>query len=163
LADQAAGAEMDWVVRLISSVRAVRSEMNVPAAAKLALLVKDAAPSTLARLATHRELVLRLARLERAEPHSGEPPKGAIQVVLDEATLLLPLGGIMDLAQERARLAKEIARLDGDIDKSAKKLGNEQFIAKAKPEVVEEQRERLAEAEQARDRLKAALARLASL
>jgi valyl-tRNA synthetase len=137
--------------------------MNVPAAAKLALLVKDAAPSTLARLATHRELVLRLARLERAEPLTGEPPKGAIQVVLDEATLLLPLGGIMDLAQERARLAKEIARLDSDIDKSAKKLGNEQFIAKAKPEVVEEQRERLAEAEQARDRLKAALARLASL
>jgi valyl-tRNA synthetase len=163
LTDQAAGAEMDWVVRLISSVRAVRSEMNVPAAAKLTLLVKDAAPSTLARLATHRELVLRLARLERAEPLSGEPPKGAIQVVLDEATLLLPLGGIMDLAQERARLAKEIARLDSDIDKSAKKLGNEQFIAKAKPEVVEEQRERLAEAEQARDRLKAALARLASL
>ena len=163
LSDQAAGAEMDWVVRLISAVRAVRSEMNVPAAAKLTLLVKDAAPSTLARLATHRELVLRLARLERAEPLAGEPPKGAIQVVLDEATLLLPLGDIMDLAQERARLAKEIARLDGEIDKSARKLGNEQFIAKAKPEVVEEQRERQADAEQARDRLKAGLERLASL
>ncbi len=163
LSDPAAGAEMDWVVRLISAVRAVRSEMNVPAAAKLTLLVKDAAPSTLARLATHRELVLRLARLEHAEPLVGEPPKGAIQVVLDEATIVLPLGDIMDLAQERARLAKEIARLDGEIDKSAKKLGNEQFIAKAKPEVIEEQRERQADAVQARDKMRAALERLASL
>jgi valyl-tRNA synthetase len=107
--------------------------------------------------------VLRLARLERAEKLSGAPAKGAIQIVLDEATLLLPLGDIMDLAQERARLAKEIARLDGEIDKSAKKLGNEQFIAKAKPEVVEEQRARLADAEQARDKMRAALERLASL
>jgi valyl-tRNA synthetase len=163
LSDPAAGAEMDWVVRLISAVRAVRSEMNVPPAAKLTLLVKDAAPSTLARLATHRELVLRLARLEHAEPLVGEPPKGAIQVVLDEATIVLPLGDIMDLAQERARLAKEIARLDGEIDKSAKKLGNEQFIAKAKPEVIEEQRERQADAVQARDKMRAALERLASL
>jgi len=163
LSDQAATAEMDWVVRLISSVRAVRSEMNVPASAKLTLLIKDAAPATLARLAAHRELVLRLARLESVEPLAGETPEGAIQVVVDEATLLLPLGGIMDFAQERGRLAKEIARLDGEIDKSARKLGNQQFIAKAKPEVVEEQRERLADAEQARDKLRAALERLQPL
>jgi valyl-tRNA synthetase len=144
-------------------VRAVRSEMNVPAAAKIALLLKDAAPATLARLAAHRDLILRLARLESAEALSGEAPKGAVQSVLDEATILLPLGGIMDLGQERARLAKEIARLDGEIDKAAKKLGNAQFLAKAKPEVVEEQRERQAEAVEARDRLKAALERLAAL
>jgi valyl-tRNA synthetase len=159
--DAAATEEMGWVVRLISSVRAMRSEMNVPAGAKITLLLKDASPASLARLAAHRDLILRLARLERAEALSGEAPKGAVQSVLDEATILLPLGDIMDLAQERARLAKEIARLDGEIDKTAKKLGNEQFLAKAKQEVVEEQRERQAEAEQARARLKAALSRLA--
>jgi valyl-tRNA synthetase len=163
LTDAAAGAEMDWVVRLISSVRAVRSEMNVPAAAKIALLLKDAAPATLARLAAHRDLILRLARLESAEALSGEAPKGAVQSVLDEATILLPLGGIMDLGQERARLAKEIARLDGEIDKAAKKLDNVQFLAKAKPEVIEEQRERQAEAKQARDKVFEALKRLATL
>jgi valyl-tRNA synthetase len=163
IADADSRAEMDWVVRLISTVRAVRVEMSVPAAAQIALRLKDASPESIRRLATHRELVLRLARLDSAEPLAGEPPKDAVQAVLDEATIMLPLGNVIDLAQERARLAKEIARLDGEVDKIAKKLGNEQFLAKAKPEVVEEQRERSAEAEQARGRLRAALERLGSV
>ncbi len=160
--DPEASAEMDWVVSLVSAVRTVRAEIGVPAAARIPLLIKGAAPASLARLVRHRELILRLARLERAEPLAGDPPKGSVQMVLDEATLILPLGEVVDLAQERARLTREIARQDGEIGKITKKLGNEQFIAKAKPEVVEEQRERLAEAEQARDKLRAALARLAA-
>jgi valyl-tRNA synthetase len=161
VADPAARAEMDWVVRLVSSIRTIRSEMNVPAAAQISLLLKEASPASLERLSRHRDLILRLARLDRAEPLVGEAPKGAVQSVLDEATIVLPLGGVIDLAQERARLAKEIARLDGEIDKIGKKLGNEQFIAKAKAEVVEEQRERLTEAGEARVKLRAALDRLA--
>jgi valyl-tRNA synthetase len=160
IADAAATAEMDWVIRLISTVRAVRVEMNVPAAAQIALQLKGASPESLRRLATHREVILRLARLSAAEPLQGEVPKGAVQAVLDEATIVLPLGDVVDLAQEKARLGKEIARLDGEIDKIEKKLGNAQFVAKAKPEVVEEQREREVEAQQARDKLKEALARL---
>src|SRR5207247_2203573 len=101
------GSFCDWYIEFTKPILLGEDEA---AGAKLTLLIKDAAPATLTRLAAHRELVLRLARLERAEPLAGEPPKGAIQVVLDEATLLLPLGGIMDLAHERARLAKEIAR-----------------------------------------------------
>ena len=93
---------------------------------------------------------------------TGEPPKGAVQAVLDEATLVLPIGDVVDLAQERQRLQKEIAKLEGEIDKIVKKLGNEQFLAKAKPEIVEEQRERQSEAEQARAKLKEALGRLAA-
>jgi valyl-tRNA synthetase len=161
--DAAASAEMDWVVRLISTIRAIRAEMNVPGGAQLTLLVKDAAPATLSRLAAHRDLILRLARLERADPLAGEVPKGAVQAVLDEAALILPLGDVMDLAQERQRLAKEIARLDGEIEKIAKKLGNEQFVAKAKPEVVQEQRERQLEHEAARRKMLAAQDRLTGL
>jgi valyl-tRNA synthetase len=153
---------MDWVVRLVSTIRAIRAEMNVPGGAQVTLLLKDAGPATLARLAAHRDLILRLARLDRAEPLAGEVPQGAVQAVLDEATLILPLGAVMDLAQERQRLAKEIARLDGEIDKIGKKLGNEQFIAKAKPEVVQEQRERQVEHEQARRKMAAALERIAA-
>jgi valyl-tRNA synthetase len=160
--DPDATAEMDWVVRLISTVRAVRAEMNVPAAAPIALLLKDAAPESVRRLTMHHDLILRLARLASAEKLVGEPAKGAVQAVLDEATIILPLGTVVDLGQERARLAKEIARLESDMEKIAKKLGNEQFVAKAKPEVVEEQRERHDEAMQARDKLKAALERLSS-
>ncbi|MDB5408142.1 MAG: valine--tRNA ligase [Rhodospirillales bacterium] len=163
LRDAAASAEMDWVVRLISTIRAIRAEMNVPGGAQVTLLLKDAAPATLERLAAHGDLIRRLARLDRAVPLVGEVPKGAVQIVLDEATLVLPLGDIMDLTQERQRLGKEIARLDGEIEKIGKKLGNEQFIAKAKPEVVQEQRERQSEHEQARQKLTDALTRIAAL
>jgi len=148
-------------VRLVSGVRAVRSEMNVPAAAQIALLLKDPSAESAARLDRHKEPILRLARLSEARPIEGDAPKGAVQAVLDEATIVLPLGDVIDLAQEKARLSREVAKLESEIDKIAKKLANEQFLAKAKPEVVEEQRERQAEAEQARDKLKAALSRLA--
>jgi valyl-tRNA synthetase len=163
LADPAAAAEMDWVVRLVSTVRAVRAEMNVPPGAQIPLLLEGAAPERAARLERHRELVLRLARLSGVETLAGAPPQGAVQVVLDEATLVLPIGEVVDLGKEKARLAKEVQRLDGEIDKIAKKLGNEQFLAKAKPEIVEEQKEREAEARDARAKLEEALARLAAI
>ncbi|MBX6367213.1 MAG: valine--tRNA ligase [Rhodospirillales bacterium] len=163
LGDRGAEAEMDWVVRLVSTVRAVRSEMNVPPGAQLALLIKDASPESRARLERHRDLVLRLARLASADLLDGEVPRGAVQAVLDEATLVLPIGDVVDLAKEKARLAREVQKLDGEIDRIAKKLGNEQFLAKAKPEVVEEQQERQSEAEAARAKLREALARLASV
>ena len=87
-------------------------------------------------------------------------PSGAIQIVVEGATLILPLGDVIDLAREKARLTKEIGRLDSEIAKIAAKLGNPQFLAKAKPEVVEDQREREADASRDRDRLKAAYERL---
>ena len=161
LIDADAGAEMDWVVRLISGVRTVRSEMNVPAASQIPLLIRDAGPVTAGRLATHRDLILRLARLASVDLHSGPAPHGSVQTVLDDATLILPLTGIIDLDQERARLTKEIARLTGEIAKVDKKLGNAEFMAKAPEEVVEENRERRAEAEAAVAKLRAALAMLA--
>ena len=80
--------------------------------------------------------------------------------MIDEATLVLPLAGVIDFAQERARLTKEIARLEGEITKIDKKLGNAEFVAKAPEEVVEENRERRAEAVTARDKLQTALDRL---
>jgi valyl-tRNA synthetase len=155
-----AAAEMDWVVKLIESVRAVRSEMNVPAAAKIALTLKDASPEALRRIDTHRNLILTLARLESIAPQSGDVPKGAVQIVVEEATLILPLAGVIDIGQERARLQKEIGKVDGEIRKVAGKLGNQAFVAKAPPEVVEENRERLAEFEAAKAKLADALGRL---
>ena len=162
LIDAEAGAEMDWVVRLISSVRTVRSEMNVPAGSQISLLVRDAGPAAGGRLTTHRDLIQRLARLAAIELHSGAAPHGSVQTVLDEATLILPLAGIIDLDQERARLRKEIARLEGEIVKVDKKLGNADFMAKAPEEVVEENRERRAEAATAVEKLRAALDMLAN-
>ncbi|WP_448187613.1 valine--tRNA ligase [Azospirillum sp. sgz301742] len=155
--DSAARAEMDWVVRLISSVRSMRSEMNVPPAAQIELKLKDASAESLKRLATHRDLILRMGRLASVEPLDGAVPKQSVQAVLDETTLILPLEGIVDIDKERVRLAKEVEKLTGEIKKIDAKLGNEQFVAKAPEEVIEEQRDRREAADQARGKLQKAL------
>ncbi len=160
--DEAAEAELDWLVKLISQIRAVRAEMNVPPSAKTPLLIKDASALTQSRLAAHEGIILTLARASGIEL-VNEARKGAVQVVVDEATVQLPLVGVIDLDQEKARLVKEIAKLTGEIDKVEKKLSNEAFVAKAKPEVVEEQRGRRDEWLAARSKLNEALARLECL
>jgi len=160
LVDPEAAAEMNWVVRLVSLVRTVRSEMNVPVAAHIPMLLKDISTRSDRRLATHRDLILRLARLEKAEPLSGAVPSGSAQVILDEATVVLPLAEIVDLDKERARLAKEIAKVDAEIEKIDRKLNNADFVAKAPEAVVEENRERRADFLATRAQIEAALARL---
>ncbi|HUC72174.1 MAG TPA: class I tRNA ligase family protein, partial [Stellaceae bacterium] len=160
--DRAAASEMEWVVAAISAIRATRAEMNVPAAARVPLMVRDAEPVAAQRLTRHIDHFVRLARVEPIEP-AASVPSGAVQIVVDGATLILPLGEVVDLAREKARLAKEIGRLDSEIAKIAAKLGNPQFLAKAKPEVVEDQREREADAARDRDRLRAAYDRFAAV
>ena len=158
-----AEAEMDWVTRVISAVRAVRAEMNVEPKAQLTLLLKDAGAETLQRLDTHKDLIHRLARIETSGALDGEVEKGSVQVVVDDATLVLPLAGIIDVAAEKARLEKEIKKLDPEITKYDKKLSNQGFLAKAPADVVEEQRERLEGLKRDRAKLDEALARLADL
>jgi valyl-tRNA synthetase len=159
LHDPVSAAEMEWVVSAISAIRGVRSEMNVPAGARMPLRVKDADAQVAARLDRHREHIVRLARVDDIEL-SETTPADSVSVVVDGTTLILPLGDVVDLGQEKARLGKEIGRLDADLAKFAAKLGNPGFLAKAKPEVIEEQREREADARRDRDRLKAAYERL---
>ncbi|KPF86503.1 valine--tRNA ligase [alpha proteobacterium AAP38] len=160
LIDAAAGDEMEWVVRLISTIRTVRSEMNVPPSAQLPLLLKGASEVTRQRLATHRDLILRLARLSGVETTSEDAAKGSAQAILDEATLILPLADFIDVEKEKARLAKEISKLAQDIAKIDAKLSNKNFVDKAPEEVIEEQRERRAEADTVRAKLADALTRL---
>jgi len=160
--DERAATEMDWVIRLISEIRSVRSEMNVPPSAQLTMLMRDAGPASRQRLATHLELIRRLARLDKVSVDGAAAPKGAAQIVIDEATVMLPLADVIDVSKEHARLTKDIAKLAGEAGKIESKLGNEQFVAKAPPDVIEEQRERLADARQALQKLTAARDRLLS-
>ncbi|RYE07797.1 MAG: valine--tRNA ligase [Hyphomicrobiales bacterium] len=159
LADPRADAEMEWLIQVVSGIRSVRTEMNVPAGAKIKLVIVGAGEETGIRAETQLQALLRLARLEDVS-YSGEVPSGSAQIVIGEATFALPLAGVIDIDAERVRLKREIAKEEVEIDKIDKKLGNEQFVAKAKPEVIEEQHERRAEAVARRERLLAALARL---
>jgi len=157
--DEAAAAEINWLVDLISSIRSVRAEMNVPAAAMVPLSVSGASDGTKARLTAHDVVIRRLARIETVEL-AGEPVKGAVQLHLGEATLSLPLAGVVDLGAEKQRLEKEIDRISKEIAKIDAKLGNAQFLQKAPEEVVEEQRERRLDTVSLREKTEAAVRRL---
>ncbi len=161
MADAAdARAELEWVVRLISEVRTMRAEMNVPPGTRAPILLRDAAPETLARAARWEEAIGRLARAETVRALEGPLPRDAAQAVLEEATIVVPLAGLIDLDAERTRLGRERAKAEAEAKKMAAKLANADFIARAPEDVVAENRERLAAAEAEAARLGAALARI---
>ena len=159
LQDDGSAAEIEWVIRIISEVRSVRSEMNVPAGSKVPIVITGAGEATRSRVATWSSEVSRLARLERIDL-ADEVPENAVQIVLDEATVALPLGGVIDIAAESERLQKELGKVGDEISKLEAKLGNEKFISRAPDHVVEEQRERKAEAEGRRAKILDAVERL---
>jgi valyl-tRNA synthetase len=156
---QAASAEMNWVIDLIKGVRSVRAEMNVPAGAKIPLLLTGADATAAERLARNKDVILTLARLTSADV-ADAIPKGSAQFVLGEAVVALPLGDVIDFAKERARLEKDLKKAQDEIARFDAKLGNEQFVAKAPEEVLTEQREKRAEAQALAVRLSEAIARL---
>ncbi|MBK8771915.1 MAG: valine--tRNA ligase [Rhizobiales bacterium] len=140
LGDAAADAEMDWVIRLISEVRSVRAEMNVNAGAKIPLVLVGAGQDARRRAATWEAEIMRLARLS-AISFEDQVPKASAQMVLDEATIALPLEGVIDFAAERARLSKELEKIAKDMGVIDGRLNNAAFVAKAPAEVLEESRE----------------------
>ena len=158
-ADEEAAAEINWLVELVSGLRSVRAEMNVPPAAVAPLVIVGANSDTRERAARHDPAIRRLARAGEVG-FADEAPKGAAQIVVSEATICLPLGDLIDVSAEAARLKREIDRNQGEIARIEKKLGNEKFVANAPAEVVEADREKLAELTETGDRLKLALERV---
>ena len=161
-ADAAAQAEIGWLIELITQVRQIRGEMNVPPSARPGLVVVAVAEETRGRVARHHDLILDLARLESLAT-ADAPPPGSATFVIGEGVGALGIAAFIDLPAERARLAKEIAARGADAERTQRKLGNPDFVARAPPDVVEENRERFAEAQSARARLESALARLEAL
>ncbi len=159
LADRKADEEIGWLIALIGEVRSVRSEMNVPGGAKIPLALVGAGKAVRARADRYEETVKRLARLDSIA-FAKTPPKGAAQIVLADVTAALPLAGVIDMDAERARLEREIAKAEGEIAKVNAKLANADFVAKAPPEVVEENRERKAAFEATLKKLRTALKRV---
>ncbi|MCG2661891.1 valine--tRNA ligase [Brevundimonas sp.] len=160
--DASAEAEIGWLVDLVGEIRGLRAEMNGPPAAKppLAFVAPDAV--TAERIARHRDLILTLGRVSEVGS-ADAAPTGAVTFVSGGSTVALSLAGIIDLTAERARLEKEIAVFESDIGHVNKKLGNPNFVSRAAPEVVDEQRAKLAEAEAGKAKLQAALARLSEI
>ena len=155
-----AASTLDWVTRVIGDLRALRSWLNVPAGGRIDVGLRHASASTVERFAAWHEPIARMARVGNVAVLDGAVPPQCAQLVLEEATLVIPLAGIIDLTTERARLAKERARLETDAAKLAAKLARADFVERAKPEIVEETRDRLAALNADTIRISAALAHL---
>jgi valyl-tRNA synthetase len=159
LAAPEAEAEIGLIVDLISEVRSLRVETNVPGAEKIELALVEASPATQAAVTNWADPIRKIARVETIRFVDAAPPQSAI-VVVRGVTVALPLGGLIDIPAEKARLAKESDKLKGELAGIARKLGNADFVARAPEEVVEENRERLEAGEARLKRLAEALQRL---
>ena len=149
---------INWVRQLIEKIRSTRVELNVPGAAKIKLLVKGADKDAVAKITESLSYIVHMARLADEGPVSyvTDIPKGSAQIVFGDVTLAIPLADVIDLDQERARLAKEAAKWADEIRKVEVKLANEDFVKRAPPEVLEEHHERKANAEAMIAKLQAA-------
>ena len=157
--DEEAAADINWLVDLVTGIRSVRAEMNVPAGAIAPVVVLDANAASIDRFSRHDAAIKRLARVESVS-FETQAPKGSAQMLLGEATICIPLGNLIDLKAEAARLAKESGKIAAEMDRIEKKLANEKFVANAREEVVEAERERLAELKEAAQRVATAESRI---
>jgi valyl-tRNA synthetase len=157
--DPEASADIDWLIRVVSDVRAAKNELGISPGTMLTAYVRDANETTQKRITVFYTALRRLARLQ--DSYVQAPPSGAaLQIVIDEATFVIPLEGVIDLDAERARLTKGIEAAAKERDALAGRLGNPSFVERAKPEAVEKARADHAEKAAEAERLSAALARL---
>jgi valyl-tRNA synthetase len=161
IAGDFAGAEADveWLQAMVSTLRRIRSELNVPPSKQVALLLQGGEAADAERARRFASQLTFLNRLERIDTIAGDPPPAAAGVV-GELRLFVPLEGLVDLDAERARLDKELKRVEGEIAKCRNKLGSETFVQNAPAAVVEQERQRLADWSTQRDALATQRARL---
>ena len=159
LENAAAEAEIGFVVDLISEIRSVRTEINVAGGAQVELVLVGASAGTRAIVGRWEAMIARQARASSIGFAENAPHQSA-QIVVRGETIAMPLAGLIDLGAETSRLNKELAKLDGEIGGVERKLANAEFIAKAPEEVIEENRERIAEARARQAKIRDALTRL---
>jgi valyl-tRNA synthetase len=157
--DKKAEAEVGWVIDVITAIRSIRAEMNVTV--PLPLVLAGVADQTWEHSQRWSEFIKRMARVSDVTRSAMYKP-GTIQLVVRGETVGLAVSGLIDLAAERARLAKEIAKAEADIARVDAKLGNANFVARAPEEVVEQEKEKREEAQARRQKIVEALERLQS-
>jgi valyl-tRNA synthetase len=159
--DTAAEAEIGWVVDLVTAIRSVRAEMNIPPATLTPLVLAGASDETRNRAPRWNDVIKRMARLADIS-FADRAPEGSVQLLVRGEVAALPLKGVVDFTAEKARLDKELARADADIKRVDAKLANEKFVANAPDEIVEEEKEKREAAVARKTKILEALERLKS-
>jgi valyl-tRNA synthetase len=157
--DPAAEAEIGWVVDLVTAIRSVRAEMNIPPATLTPLVLAGASAETKGRAQRWNDVVRRMARLAEIS-FADAPPEGAVQLLVRGEVAALPLKGVIDFSAEKTRLDKELAKAEADIKRVDAKLANEKFVANAPEDIVEEEKEKREAAVERKTRILEALERL---
>ena len=159
LMNKDADAEINWVIKAISGIRSVRSEMNVPAGAKIPLIVSGSNELTQQRIVRHNDVLKRLARLDTITVQN-DFPEGSIQSIVEEAVFAIHLNEVIDVTAETDRLKKEITKVEKEISKISGKLNNQGFLEKAPDAVIQENKSRLQDEQSKLEKLETALDRL---
>jgi valyl-tRNA synthetase len=162
--DAEAEAEIEWLKGFVVGIRQIRGDSNLPRSTTLAVQLADASEIDRARATRHAAQLKKLAGIERIDVLApGATVKGAAAALLNAMRILVPLAGLIDVAGERERLGKQLAKSRDDAAKSRRKLENQGFVANAPADVVAKERERVAELEQRALQLEQQLARLAEI
>ncbi len=162
MVDADADAELNWAIGLIEAVRSARGEMHVPAGLKVPLVQLELSAKAKAALAANEALITKLARIDSVT-EADQAPKGSVSIPVPGGAFALPLEGIIDVAEEKARLQKTLDKLGKELGGLKGRLSNPKFVESAPEDVVEETRENLAAREDEAAKLRAALARLAEM
>ncbi|WP_332061112.1 valine--tRNA ligase [Bartonella sp. CB74] len=158
-ADEKAASDINWLIDVITGIRSVRFEMNIPVAKLAPLVIVEGGNVTRERVQRYDAVLKKLARIETIE-FSDKVPTVSAQIILGETVFCLPLGQLIDLEAEHARLMKDVNKIEQDIEKISVKLNNPKFIENAKPEIVENERNRIIELRAAKKKMSIALERL---
>jgi valyl-tRNA synthetase len=161
LDDERAEAEIGWLIDLVTAIRSVRVEMNIPASTPIPVVLAGTSADTRARAGRWAEFAKRLARLGDVT-FADAAPQGSVQLLIRGETAALPLKGVIDFAAERGRLQKELAKAESDIKRVDQKLGNPNFVANAPEDIIEGEKEKREEAAARRGKIVEALERLNS-
>jgi len=154
--DHLAASDINWLIELVSQTRSLRNEMHVPAAAFASLVIVDTDEGMRERFARYEAAIQRLARIKSLEFAENSPPQSA-QTVVGGIRICLPLGDLIDVEAEKARLTKECSKLDAEIAKINARLSNEKFMINAREEIIEETRRKLDECTSLREKFNKAL------
>ncbi len=163
-ADPTADQELQWVKQVVLGIRQIRGEMDIAPARRLPLLLQHASELDLARVRQHQPLLAHLAGIESARAlQPGEAAPASAAALVGELTLLVPMAGLIEPASELQRLERRVQKIEQELGRAHSKLANANFVSNAPPEVVAQERARLADFERTRQGLARLIEQVRSL
>ncbi|HDL7341617.1 valine--tRNA ligase [Yersinia enterocolitica] len=162
--DEKALSDLEWIKQTIIAVRNIRAEMNIAPGKPLEVMLRGANAEAQRRVRENQSFIQSLARLSSLTllPEGDKGPVSVTKLV-EGAEVLIPMAGLIDKATELERLAKEVAKLEAEIERIEGKLSNEGFVARAPEAVVAKERERMAACAEAKQKLIEQQATIAAL